>query len=474
MKRKAIILLIWIAIWQAIAMAVGNSLLLPSPIETIGALFQLIRDGSFYLDVLATIVRCIVAIVLSLVLGFICALAAYKNSVVKDILSLPISLFKAIPIMAVAIYMILLMSPDNVPVLVCWVMGFPIVYTNLLTGLENMDRSLLEMAQVYNISGKRKVRLIYMPSLFPYFSSAMSILAGMSWKAIVTAEVLSIPKFSLGYELMNSKYYLNTSNLFAYVLTIIAISVAFEKLIKIILAKATAHNYEHSKVAKLAKNSTTSCSNDETPSYGDVATAAHYGSSTNVATRKDIAVSLSNIDKSFGDKEVLHSFNMKLATGKVTAIMGSSGKGKTTIARILTGLETVDAGKVEAPIKIAYLFQEDRLLPWLNVYDNLAIVMDKVDDDKIHQMLELVGLDEEAWKLPGELSGGMSYRVAMARAFIYDASFLIADEPFRGLDDETKNKAIDKLWKPGIVGKTVLLITHSAEDAKLADKVISL
>ena len=431
-------------------MIVGSKLLLPSPVDTVVALVGMLGDSGFYIDVLATVLRCIVAMLIALALGFILALESYRHHMVRDILSLPVSLFKSIPIMAVAIYMILLLRPDNVPVLVCWVMCFPIVYTNLLTGLDSMDASLLEMAKVYKITGRRKLRLIYVPSLYPYFSSAMSLMAGMSWKAIVTAEVLSIPKFSLGYELMNAKYYLNTDKLFAYVVAIIAISVSFEKLIKYILTRSKAHNYEYSKVWKLGENRAVENNN------------------------WNGKVSLSSVSKRFGDKQVLDTFNLTLELGTVTALMGPSGRGKTTVARILSGLEIADSGEVHAPNRIAYLFQEDRLLPWLNVYDNLAIVMDGKDDAAIHKMLKTVGLDEEAWKLPGELSGGMNYRVAMARAFIYDASCLIADEPFRGLDAETKKKAVDKLWTPGVNGKTVLLITHSDEDAALADKIVQL
>ena len=449
MKRKSIIFIFWILLWQLAAMIVGSKLLLPSPVDTVRALFALLADSNFYFDALATIGRCIVAIILSLVLGFILALASYRNKFIRDILSLPISLLKAIPIMAVAIYLILLLSPSNVPILVCFIMGFPIVYTNLLAGLDNMDQSLLEMAQVYNISNRRKVRLIYIPSLYPYFSSAMSLLSGMSWKALVTAEVLSIPKFSLGYELMNAKYYLNTDVLFAYVFAIIAISVAFEKFVKYVLNKTAAHSYNYSKVAKMK------------PEH-----ESNIGDSTEIG--------LESVSKSFGDKQVLNNFSLQLAPAKTTAIMGPSGSGKTTIARILSGLEIADSGTVKRPDRVSYLFQEDRLLPWLNVYDNLAIVLGEVDDKKIGEMLKTVGLDKEAWKLPGELSGGMSYRVAMARSFIYNTSFMIADEPFRGLDEETRSRAVEKLWKPGVAGKTVLLITHSQDDAVLADKTVNI
>lgn len=456
MKRKSLILLIWIVIWQLASLAVGSKLILPSPIDTCLALLGLLQDGGFYVDALATIGRCILAMLLALVLGFVLSIESYRHKLVREVLSLPVSLFKAIPIMAVAIYMILLLKPDNVPVLVCWVMCFPIVYTNLLTGLDSMDNSLLEMAKVYRISNRRKISLIYVPSMYPFFSSAMNLMAGMSWKAVVTAEVLSIPKFSLGYELMDAKYYLNTDKLFAYVACIIAISVAFEKLIKYVLTKIKPHNYAYSKVWKLGSDNAQA---------GDRA-----GDEGGIQSQNEIG--LSAVSKHYGEKSVLNGFDLILEQGKVTALMGKSGRGKTTIARILSGLETADSGEVQAPTKIAYLFQEDRLIPWLNVYDNLAIVLNAKNDEIIHSVLRTVELDEEAWKLPVELSGGMRYRVAMARAFIYDADLLIADEPFRGLDATTKKKTIDKLWSPGVAARTVLLITHSQEDAELADNIV--
>lgn len=449
-RKWLLIALFWLLLWQIAAMAVSSKLLLPSPVDTVVALAGLLCDGGFYIDALMTICRCIVAIVLAIVCGFGLALAAYKNKLVRDILSLPVSFLKAVPVMAIAIYMILLMSAGNVPILVCWAMCFPIAYTNLLTGLDSIDSGLIEMANMYKITGSKRTKLIDAPAIIPYFSSAMSLIAGMSWKAIVTAEVLSIPQFSLGYELMNAKYYLNTDVLFAYVLVIIAISVIFENGVKKLLAKLTAREYEYSKVEKMR-----------------IRSIAKYNEHN--AAR----VELQHICKSFDEKVVLNDFSMTLEPNSVTALMGASGSGKTTIARIISGLETADSGNVSVDTdRIAYLFQEDRLIPWLNIYDNLAIIRPDSESGLISSLLNAVGLNEVAWKLPSELSGGMNYRAAMARAFLYDAPLLIADEPFRGLDENTRNEVVEKLWKPGVVGKTVLMITHSNEDAVLAEKTV--
>ena len=439
--------IVWLLLWQLVAMIVGNTLLLPSPLDTVKGLISLLGDGVFYLDAIATIGRCLAAIGLALILGSVLAIAAYRFRMIRDVLALPVAFFKAVPIMAVAIYLILLLTAGSVPIFVCFVMCFPIVYTNLLTGLDSMDKNLLEMAQIYNIRGMKIIRFIYLPSLYPYFKSAMSIVAGMSWKAIVTAEVLSIPKLSLGYQLMNSKYYLNTDLLFAYVLVIIAISVAFEKLIKHMLGDGSFHT-----------------------TLGTKRTGPNI---PRMVQKEPVRVQLDSISKGFGDKEVLKNFSMELAHGDKLACMGASGSGKTTLVRIIAGLENADSGEVTVNAnKIAVIFQEDRLLPWLNVYDNLAIVND--DKSRIVEILRAIGLEQDLDKLPSELSGGMKYRLSMARAFIYDADLLLADEPLQGLDAYTRKSVIDKLWTPGVIGKTVFLITHSEDDLSLVDKTLKL
>lgn len=470
MKKRSVKLLLialfWLLLWQFLSVVVASKLLLPSPFDTVRGVFSLLGDSKFYLDATATIARCVVAIFLSLVFGAFLSVASYRNKLVRDILALPVSLFKAIPIMAVAIYMILLLTAGNVPVLVCFVMCFPIVYTNLLTGLDSMDEDLLEMAKMYDIVGTKRIRFLYLPSLYPYFKSAMSLIAGMSWKAIVTAEVLSIPKFSLGYELMNSKYYLNTDLLFAYVAIIIAISVVFEKVINRSVGLLAPHSYAGSKILKtnLMQNN----SDDDQKDYN-----SNKDTIKTESKKSKIAVALKSINKKFGDKQVLKDFSMQLSSGSVTACMGASGSGKTTLIRIIAGLETADSGEVKVNAKkTSVLFQEDRLIPWLNVYDNLAIVCN--DDARINSLLQSVALETEASKLPDELSGGMKYRLAMARTFAHNGDLLLADEPFQGLDEATKTFVTEKLWKPGVADKTVFFITHSEDDSDLANNIIKL
>ncbi|MDO4176371.1 MAG: ATP-binding cassette domain-containing protein, partial [Bacillota bacterium] len=126
----------------------------------------------------------------------------------------------------------------------------------------------------------------------------------------------------------------------------------------------------------------------------------------------------------------------------------------------------------------AVLFLEDRLLPWLNVWDNIALSRlgwgaGEDREKRIDQLAEMLEIDDIMYMLPDELSGGMKHRVAMARTFFADGDLIILDEPFRGLDAQLKERITEGLWKKETEGKTVLLITHIPEDAeRLASKII--
>ncbi len=470
--KKFLILVFWIAVWQAAAMLVGSPLLLPSPAKTALSFAKLLGDDGFYLDALATIGRCALAILLAVVFGALLSGMANKWQLVRDLLSLPVAMFKAVPIMAVAIYMLFLLTAGNVPTLVCFIMCFPIVYTNLLAGLDAMNLEYLEMAKVYRLDRASIARYIYIPSLLPYFKSAVSIISGISWKAVVTAEVLSVPSFSLGYELMNAKYYLETDTLFAYVIAIILIALLFERLINAALAKLDRKAYQGSKIRRRGGEHSGATEHDR--NVGRNFAIAHEDAASTGTTEHDSAgLEVRKLYKAFGDKVIYSDYSLSVEPGERVGLMAASGSGKTTLLRIICGLTSADAGTVSSPRNISVLFQEDRLLPWLNIYDNLALICD--DAARIEELLEAVGLEAEKYSLPEQLSGGMCHRVAMARTFLFDAKLMIFDEPFRGLDDETREEVVAKLWRPNIEGKTVLLISHDLEITKaLTDRIETL
>ncbi len=173
---------------------------------------------------------------------------------------------------------------------------------------------------------------------------------------------------------------------------------------------------------------------------------------------------ITELGKSFGEKKVFSSFNLEIPEHELTVFMGPSGSGKTTLFRIILGLETPDSGTVCLQGRVGALFQEDRLIKNLSVIKNLMLVTD--DRAQAAQALAEVGLAGEMKTKAHDLSGGMARRVALVRALLAPFDTLVVDEPFSGLDPESKKLAADLLLKK-TAGRTVLLITHDADDLAL-------
>ena len=173
--------------------------------------------------------------------------------------------------------------------------------------------------------------------------------------------------------------------------------------------------------------------------------------------------------KAFDGKSVLTNVTHTFEEGRITCILGPSGIGKTTLLRVLMGLTAPDSGSVSGLDGrcCAAVFQEDRLLLHLSALENVRIALKRgFPREEILAALEAVGLGESARKPVRTLSGGMQRRVAIVRALLPDSDVLLMDEPFRGLDAATRAQVI-RWMLPKLAGRTVIVVTHSPEEAAL-------
>ncbi len=175
---------------------------------------------------------------------------------------------------------------------------------------------------------------------------------------------------------------------------------------------------------------------------------------------------------------VLRGIDLQLQENTITVLLGRSGCGKTTLLRLVGGLEKPDAGEIQfhTEHKTAFVFQESRLMPWLNVWDNVRFGLNNKDDDKafIHKTIDMVGLKGFEKAYPNQLSGGMQQRVAIARAIAYEPSFIMMDEPFAALDYFTRSQMQRELKHlQQKRGASILFVTHSIDEALLlGDKIV--
>ena len=193
-------------------------------------------------------------------------------------------------------------------------------------------------------------------------------------------------------------------------------------------------------------------------------------------------IEISNLSKHFyiGEKriDVLRELNLNIKKDKITVILGRSGCGKTTLLRLIAGLESVSLGEIKfkEQAKIGFVFQEPRLMPFLNVYENIVFPLKKqgIAAEKIDSLISMIGLSDFKFAAVSQLSGGMSSRVSLARVLAYEANLILMDEPFAALDAFTRASMQAEILKIK-AGKTILFVTHNIDEALfLADEIILL
>ena len=188
-------------------------------------------------------------------------------------------------------------------------------------------------------------------------------------------------------------------------------------------------------------------------------------------------ITLNDVTVTFSpDKTVLEHVTLDFPAGATTAIMGASGRGKTTLLRLLAGIISPTLGNVTRETDhISFAFQDPALLPWLSAAENVNLVLSdrKETLPTAREWLARVGLEKDADRYPAELSGGMKQRVALARALATDADVLLLDEPFRGLD-AALHVQMRELIRTTRQGKTTVLVTHDESDLCIADHLVDM
>lgn len=418
------VLLFWLLVWEGIALLIQNKFLLVTPVSALLTLFHMVQTMSFWESMIASLMRIGFGFILGVFAGILLSALGYRFAFFEMLLRPLIACMKTVPVVSFVVLLLIWWGPEQLALAICFLIVFPNTYISMLEGLQATPKDLLEVKRVYDITVQNSLLYIYRPCLEPFLKGSLKLSLGLCWKSGVAAEVIGMATHSIGGSLYRAKISLDTGEIIAWTAVVVLISVCFEKMVLGLVNRFFAWK----------------------PKMG---VKAYQEMPSDLRIEK--------VCKAYGENPVLQDYTAQIQSGELLELDWPSGAGKTTLFRLLLGLEAFDRGSVKLPKKGVLLFQEDRLLEGLSAVENVTLVTGNEDASK-EALLELLPencLEQNV----NELSGGMKRRVALARAMMAKADFVLLDEPFTGLDTESRLAAKTFIEKH-MRGRAIVLATH--------------
>ena len=223
---------LWLGVWQLAALAAGRELLLPGPLAVGERLLVLAGPADFWLSVGSTLGRVFLGLLWGALAGAALAFATHFSPWADRLISPAVRVVRATPVVSFILLVYLWVARSAIPWVIAGLMVLPVVWSALGAGLDSLDKQLLEFARAYRFTRFKTLRLVCLPALRPQFSAGLLTAFGLAWKSGVAAEVLCPPAYAIGSRIQQAKLGLETADLFAWTLAIVALSLALEKLLR--------------------------------------------------------------------------------------------------------------------------------------------------------------------------------------------------------------------------------------------------
>ena len=230
--KKLFVICFWIGVWYAAYFAVHKEILIPSPAAVLERLGELCLQNDFWMTVGLSFLRIFCGLLFALFCGAALAALTHRFSLLYELFHPLLSVIKATPVASFIILALVWIKTPYLSAFTSFLMVLPMVWENVYTGIGQTDRQLLEMAQVFRFGAGKTLLHVYFPSVLPYFLSACTTGMGLAWKAGIAAEVLGVPKLAIGTEIYQSKIYLETVDLFAWTVVVVAMSMLIEAVFR--------------------------------------------------------------------------------------------------------------------------------------------------------------------------------------------------------------------------------------------------
>jgi NitT/TauT family transport system permease protein len=226
-----------IVFWAIVSKIVNNEVIIPSIKSTTLSLITIIKDKSFIAIMCATLLRSLISFLISFLLAAFFGVIGSISKTVYNFMIPILAFLKAVPTMAVIMLALIWLSNDSAPILIGFIIVFPILYESVLAGVLNVNPKIVDMARLYKVKKWTVIKDIYIPNILMNVNRVMSSALGLNLKVVIAGEVLGQPKYSIGSSLQLEKMYLNTSGVFAWIIIIVISVVILEKLIKLLNIK---------------------------------------------------------------------------------------------------------------------------------------------------------------------------------------------------------------------------------------------
>lgn len=429
---------LWLAVWQAASVAVRQQLILPGPVDVAAALVGLVGSGSFWAKVGFSALRIVGATLAAYAAAISLALSSARWHLVRVVARPPLVAVKSTPVVCVVVLLLIWLGSANVSVAAVFLMALPGLYFPVLEGLDHVSEARRELFDVHGVRGAARSLGLVWPETLPYLCAASETVVGMAWKAGVAAELIGVPAGSIGERIYQAKLLLETPDLFAWTIVVIALAAVCEHAFLCVLRASGPVAVRLAVIARV-----------------------HPAGERKSLPRGGWSVCGLWLSHGLAD-----AVSMTVAPGGRLCVMAPSGTGKTTLLRTLAGLERPVRGRVEGPDCISAEFQDARFVERASALQNVALTAGEgVGPDEIRGLLERLvpGIDVDAPVCA--LSGGQRRRVELARALVAPGDSVLLDEPFAGLDTVACDLACGVIADE-LRGRSLIVATHDARNAE--------
>lgn len=511
-------IIFWIVLWAAIAVLVGNPILVAGPGETLGAFFGSFTQPAFWSAIAQTTVRIVCVGLASALVATVLGFVAARFSWVRVLLAPAIQVMKSAPVACIIVIVLVAAGAVGALVSIVAFVTIPPFYVAALEAQGARNDATERILRLAGLSAPRVFLASTWPSMLPFFSAAAKTAIGLSWKAGITAELLCIPLGSIGAAVYGAKLTLDTPALLMWTIVVMLLGWVNEKLAVALLdATRKTPDWAVKRAVKQRTRDESDSARAIDPATNDARTihsaACETCSSATSETRLSVArgvhpaaeLALDDVRFGYSDTLVLNDLCLRVIAGERICLMAPTGTGKTTLISLLLDGSRTAVGSVSRPDRLGIVLQHNTLVESLSALQNVLLVCgdtsarqeERPNDPSTTRMPHDIPSSEQAadakegralteriereldsllpegctHKATAELSGGTRRLVEIARAMLAPNEAIIMDEPFTGLDEETNERACAFILKH-LGGRPLLFTTHHAEDAKRLDAQI--